>query len=161
MTATADPKARNVGSRDAAVENAWPGGPCPNCGEDMPARLVRCRDCRELLNTGLVAREIEAPSHFDLVELDARADVPPRAERTRCPSCANTLKVALHYAGKRVACKHCGGQLTAGVPEARSAWVCDCPHCAKEVRVPANLAGELVGCKFCGGKLRVVVGDDR
>ena len=41
---------------------AWPGGPCPNCGEDMPPNMVHCRECRTLLNP-----ELERDSAADAV----------------------------------------------------------------------------------------------
>ena len=32
----------------------WPGGPCPACGDEMPEKLIHCRNCRTLLNSDLL-----------------------------------------------------------------------------------------------------------
>ena len=135
---------------------AWTGGPCPNCGDDVPPKVLRCPACRTLLDPELSHHEFRPPSFAELPELDAADHVRPKAELTRCPTCDEALRVALKYAGVAVACKKCGGTLTPGEPAARVSWLADCPHCAEEIRVAVKYAGQKVSCKFCGGELRVV-----
>ena len=139
----------------------WPGGPCPGCGEEMPAKMVHCRECRTLLNPDLSDPSVHMPVFEPLEELnpaDAEPgdDVEPRGEYTPCPACGEELRVAMKYAGKRVACKHCDTPLTADDDARRRAFYADCPHCEQEIRVAAKYAGKLVGCKKCGGALRVI-----
>lgn len=31
---------------DKAMSGEWPGGPCPQCGDDMPAKVIHCQTCR-------------------------------------------------------------------------------------------------------------------
>ena len=133
----------------------WTGGPCPGCGEDVPAKVLRCPSCRTLLDPELSHHEFRPPEFAALPELDAARHVRPKAELTRCPTCDQALRVALKYAGVAVACKKCGGTLTPGADDARVSWLADCPHCHRELRVAAKYAGAAVGCKFCGGELRV------
>ena len=134
---------------------AWTGGACPECGEEVPPKLLRCPGCRTLLNPDLSEHEIATPEFAPLAELDGPTVVRPKAERTRCPGCGESLRVAAKYVGVPVACKHCGEPLTAGAPDSRVAWLADCPHCQEEIRVAVKYAGQVVGCKFCGGELKV------
>ena len=41
---------------------AWQGGPCHQCGDDMPANLVHCQTCRALLNSELTEDSVEIKS---------------------------------------------------------------------------------------------------
>ncbi|MEZ5943697.1 MAG: hypothetical protein R3C18_20065 [Planctomycetaceae bacterium] len=54
-------------------DTSWPGGPCPQCGEEMPPRMVRCRYCKFSLEESTdgngggslesrTAQEVPAPS---------------------------------------------------------------------------------------------------
>ena len=45
---------------------AWPGGACPECGDQMPANLIRCATCRGLLNPDLQPKCV---SEIEFVEL--------------------------------------------------------------------------------------------
>lgn len=48
---------------------AWTGGPCPECGDDMPPLLVHCQTCHGLLNKDLVEHKINAPPFEPLKEI--------------------------------------------------------------------------------------------
>ena len=133
----------------------WNGGLCPGCGEEVPAKVLRCPSCRELLDPELSAHEIQAPEFAPLAEVAGPAIVRPKAERTRCPGCGEELRIAAKYAGVPVACKKCGEPMTAGAPEHRVAFLADCPHCQQEIRVGTRYLGQLVCCKFCDGELKV------
>ena len=134
---------------------AWPGGPCPECGEEMPANLVRCATCRVLLNTDLSPREIEAPEFSPLPEVEAVIDAPPVGYFVQCPHCAEELRIHKRYVGKHVACNKCDGQFQLGDSNIRSAaFFTVCPYCSKELRVAAKYLGMKVACKFCNGAIR-------
>ena len=134
---------------------AWTGGACPSCGSDVPPRVVRCPDCRQLLDPDLSAHEVAAPTFAPLPEHAGPPIVRPKAEKARCPKCGEELRVAMKYAGVPVACKKCRGPMTAGDPDRRVAFLADCPHCKKEIRLAAKYEGKRVGCKFCGKELQV------
>ena len=135
--------------------SAWSGGPCPKCGEEVPPKVLRCPECRALLNSDFSDHEFAAPEFAPLAEYDGPPPVRPKAERTRCPNCTEELRVNAKYANVPVACKKCGGRLVPGDAANRISWFADCPHCEEEIRVAVKYEGELVGCKFCGGRLRV------
>lgn len=114
---------------------AWPGGPCPECGEDMPPRLMTCQSCRAPLNSDLIVAlpdlpefipfeevtedetpdsevrlsgEISADQEFvQAPEQPAIADAPILGIYINCPQCANSLKVDRKYIGQNVQCKFC------------------------------------------------------
>ena len=134
---------------------AWGGGPCPGCGEEVRPRVVRCPDCRTLLDPDLSEHEVAAPTFAPLAEAAGPPLVRPKAEKTRCPGCEHELRVSAKYAGVPVACKKCGEPLTAGSEDLRVAFLADCPHCKKEVRVATKYESKRVGCKFCSGELIV------
>lgn len=137
---------------------AWPGGPCPNCGEDMPAAMLRCRNCRTMLNTDLEFSSVEIPAFIPLPELDSMAEIEPQGIIFPCPKCEKELKIARKYFGERVACKFCEAdfRLDPALPAVKQADVYSkCPHCAKDLRFDPKYLGHKVACRFCGGKLMI------
>lgn len=138
---------------------AWPGGPCPGCGEDMPQNMVRCRSCRTLLNDDLVVDSVEVPEFIPLPELDAMVDLQPAGYFVSCPKCQKELKVARKYVGEQVECKYCASpfRLIVGRPpfEHFQAFS-QCPHCTQALRFDAKYLGQTVACRFCDGKLRLL-----
>lgn len=140
---------------------AWPGGPCPACGEDMPALVVHCRSCRQLLNDDLEEDTVVEPAFMPLKEIAAVASVDPEGVYDDCPACGRELRINLKYAGQVVRCKHCRAGFTLSSQVApvagRRAYYADCPHCRRELRVGAKYWGSQVACKFCGGQLRIGV----
>ena len=111
----------------------WLGGPCPQCGEEMPARLVHCRSCRALLNSELTEDSIEIPSFFALPEISVTASASPRGHYVSCPGCLQELRIHSKYKGLRVQCK----------------------HCQQEIRAGLKYIGHKVVCKHCGGHLQL------
>ena len=71
----------------------WPGGPCPDCGQDMPANLVHCQFCRALLNPDLYRSDVEIPEFFELKEVSHMIDVPLKGYFVLCPHCEEELKI--------------------------------------------------------------------
>lgn len=137
---------------------AWPGGPCPACGDDMPEAMVRCRNCRTLLNTDLEVASVEAPAFVPLPELSVMADIEPLGLFVECPKCQKELKIARKYLGERVACKHCMAdfRLDPAAPNVRQADVYSkCPLCGKDLRFDPKYIGQKVACRFCEGKLQI------
>ena len=138
---------------------AWPGGPCPECGDVMPANLVRCAVCRALLNRDLNPRMIYTPDFAPLPEVRATIDAIVKGYFINCPQCRQVLRVDRQFLGRHVACKHCSADFhcqpgeDTGVP-------CDavylvCPKCHKELRAAEKYVGERVACKYCGEGLRI------
>lgn len=137
---------------------AWPGGPCPECGDEMPSRVIHCQNCRRLLNDDLEEDTVVEPAFIPLKELDAVAAVEPRGVYDGCPACGRELRANRKYAGKTVRCKHCNAGFTLSRSLAprpgRLAYYADCPHCRRELRVGTKYLGQRVACKFCGGQLQ-------
>lgn len=141
---------------------AWPGGPCPECGDVMPANLVRCAVCRALLNTDLTPRTIYAPDFAPLPELRATTDVELLGCFVNCPECRQVLRVGRQFFGKHVQCKHCSAAFHCE-PASENGVPCNtvylsCPKCSKELRADRKYVGERVACKFCGEGLRITSG---
>lgn len=137
---------------------AWPGGPCPDCGQDMPKNLVHCQYCRCLLNQSFVEREVIIPEYFDLQEISNVIEAPVAGYHVQCPHCEEELRINKKYAGMPVACKHCSGQFHLDITSSRirtKAFYVDCPHCDKELRVAPKYIGQNVACKFCSGHVRI------
>mgnify|MGYP002789603976 CR=1 FL=1 len=72
---------------------AWPGGPCPKCGDDMPPSMIHCRTCRTLLNPELEHDSVEIPVFIPLKELDSMVEIEPMGLFVPCPKCHQELKV--------------------------------------------------------------------
>lgn len=137
----------------------WPGGPCPECGEDQVARIVHCRNCRALLNSDLEEDSVEIPQFIPMQELDCRAKMKPRGLFLLCPHCHQDLRINTKYAGQMVVCRHCDGGFLIDLTNPTmviKAYYGDCPHCTKELRIGKKYVGVEVVCKFCDGKLKLI-----
>lgn len=138
---------------------AWPGGACPQCGEEMPANLVHCRNCRVLLNTDLESDSVEIPQFIPLKELDSYVELQPEGYYVSCPLCDRELRVHKKFLGKHVACNICAGAYTLDFSNPRVEKIglyADCPHCKQRLRMATKYAGTKVTCKFCSGRLKIV-----
>lgn len=138
------------------MSGAWPGGPCPQCGEDMPARVVHCRTCRALLNNELTEDSVEIPLFIPLPELDVVAAAPPKGHYVVCPGCEEELRIHVKYKDQRVQCKHCQKPFRYDATVKVNAMYTQCPHCKNEIRASARYIGSKVGCRFCGGHLELL-----
>lgn len=138
---------------------AWPGGPCPVCGEDMPENLVHCQACRALLNDDLDPDSIHVPEFIPLQELDSMIEVSPRGYFVICSSCDQELRINRKYIGKRVQCKLCESPVDLDLNSGKSivkAFFADCPHCSKELRAAMKYMDTKASCKFCEGAIHFV-----
>lgn len=135
---------------------AWPGGPCPQCGDDMPARLIHCRTCRALLNTELTEDSVEMPVFVPLPELAVISAAPPKGHYLECPGCHEELRVHAKYRGQKVQCKHCQQPFRYDDTVVLTAMYTQCPHCQNEIRASAKYIGSKVSCRFCGGHLELL-----
>ncbi len=138
---------------------AWPGGPCPECGDQMPAKLIRCATCRALLNPELSPKEIESPEFVPLREVLVVVDVPVIGDFVRCPKCQRELRIHCKYRGQRVTCRQCDHpfDLHVGTPAVQRLGVyASCPHCTQELRAAERFIGMNVLCKFCNGAIRML-----
>lgn len=137
---------------------AWRGGPCPECGEDMPPNLVRCATCRALLNDDLQLREISVPEFAPLEEIDSVIEATPRGFYADCPHCHKELRINCKYVGQNVACRFCNSQFQFRVepPTRVTAFYFNCPHCSQELRAAAKYLGAKVACKHCNGSIHLV-----
>ena len=143
---------------------AWPGGPCPDCGQDMPANLVHCQFCRALLNSDLHRSDVEIPAFFELQEVDNLMDAEVAGYFVLCPHCERELRINKKYSGSGVACKFCSGQfkLDVGNPRIKTkAFYMGCPHCTRELRVASKYLGMKVACKFCTGHVQILSGAEQ
>ncbi|MAG93230.1 MAG: hypothetical protein CMJ48_05720 [Planctomycetaceae bacterium] len=138
---------------------AWPGGPCPSCGDDMPENLVHCQRCRTLLNDDLDHDSVEIPPFVQLEEISSMVEVPPRGHYIACPQCDKELRINRKYVGEKVQCKFCQGGFRfapSGPDAAAHAFYTTCPHCSQELRVASKYLGEKVLCKLCDGHIHFV-----
>jgi len=138
---------------------AWPGGPCPGCGEEMPAKLVHCQVCRTLLNPELESDSVEIPAFIPLREISAMVEIEIRGYYIACPACQRELRINKKYAGSQVQCKHCAGtfSLELSRPDVQLIAVyAQCPHCEQELRAAPKYVGHKVACKHCSGKIHFV-----
>lgn len=137
---------------------AWPGGPCPQCGEDMPANLVHCRNCRQLLNEELARESVEIPVFIPLPEIDSVVPLTIEGYYVPCPHCEHELKISRKYVGERVQCKFCDGgfRLDLDDPHFRKHdGYAPCPHCTQPLRFASKYFGANVACRFCNGKIHI------
>lgn len=138
---------------------AWPGGPCPDCGVDMPPNLVHCQECRCLLNDDLNQDSVEIPTFVPLQEIGTMVDAEPRGHYCRCPTCSEELRISRKYVGVQVQCKFCESPFVFAITDPKvelAAQFYDCPHCEKEIRAATKYAGTTVACKFCSGHIQLV-----
>lgn len=141
---------------------AWPGGPCPDCGHDMPAKLVHCQFCRALLNPDLYRSDVEIPAFFELKEIPSVPEVKVAGFHIVCPHCSDELRINRKYQGAVVACKFCSGQFKLDVadPKIRTrAFYSDCPHCSREIRLAPKYLDRKVACRHCEGHIRVTTAE--
>ncbi|MDA1163218.1 MAG: zinc ribbon domain-containing protein [Planctomycetota bacterium] len=142
----------------------WPGGSCPDCGQDMPANLIHCQFCRALLNSDLHRSDVEVPQFFELKEIGTVIDVEVAGYFILCPHCREELRINRKYAGVGVACKHCNGQFLLDLASPRvntKAFYASCGHCDEELRVAPKYLGMNVACKFCEGHVRIQTNPQR
>jgi Double zinc ribbon len=137
----------------------WPGGPCPECGEDMPERMIHCRNCRALLNPDLEPDSVEIPEFVPLKEIEAVVELKVRGYYLSCPECQRELRINSKLLGKRVTCKHCTGQFLYDFTESslqKAGVYIYCPHCSDRLRMSPKYVGIKVACKSCSGRLMAV-----
>ena len=139
---------------------AWPGGPCPQCGEDMPPRMIHCRTCRQLLNLELEKESVEIPSFVPLQEVESVVEITPVGLFVVCASCHQELKINRKYLGQRVQCKFCTADFKLD-PTSNAVMGADsyapCPHCQELLRFSSKYIGSKVACRFCNGKVHIVM----
>lgn len=138
---------------------AWPGGPCPECGEEMPERLIHCFNCRALLNTDLEPDSVEIPEFVPLKEIEPVTEVALRGYYLSCPHCRRELRVNAKYSGKPVTCKQCDGTFKLDFHDSAIEKIgvyVYCPQCSDRLRLSAKYLGVKVACKACHGRLVVV-----
>lgn len=138
---------------------AWPGGDCPDCGQDMPANLVHCQFCRALLNPDLYRSDVEIPQFFELKEISSMVEIEVAGYFVACPHCQKELRINRKYAGAAVACKFCRGHFRLDLADPRiktKAFFAYCGHCDKELRAAPKYLGMKVACKFCMGAVQIV-----
>ena len=138
---------------------AWPGGPCPQCGEEMPPSLIHCQTCRALLNADLKVDSVEIPEFQPLQEIVAMVEVELRGYYVSCPSCWQELRIARKYVDKQVQCKICRKDFRLKVNKGAVSMIgffADCPHCQEELRSSPKYLGMKVVCKHCRGHIHFV-----
>ncbi len=153
------PKRRLTKSTAGCEMPAWPGGPCPKCGEEMPQNSVQCQSCRCLLKATTSDRAKSVLEYLKLQEISNVVEAPVAGYHVQCPHCEEELRINRKYVGMAVACKHCSGQFQLDVTSSRirtKAFYVGCPHCDKELRVAPKYIGQNVACKFCGGHVKIV-----
>ena len=138
------------------MNGAWPGGPCPQCGDDMPPRVVHCRTCRALLNSELTEDSIEMPTFVPLPELAVIAAASPKGHYVVCPGCKEELRIHAKYKGAKVQCKHCHQPFAYDSTVAIKAAYMPCPHCKEEIRAGIKYMGYKVVCKHCSGHIQLL-----
>lgn len=138
------------------MNGAWPGGPCPQCGDDMPAKLVHCRSCRALLNSELSEDSVEIPMFSPLPEIAVIAAVSPKGHYVLCPGCKEELRIHTKYHGLKVQCKHCSQPFTYNAAVEVNAFYTPCPHCSSELRAAVKYMGHKVVCKHCSGHIQLM-----
>ena len=137
----------------------WQGGPCPQCGDDMPPALIHCQSCRALLNPELETDSVEIPAFMPLQEIETMVEVAPTGHYISCPICSKELRIHGKYRGLHVACKFCSGNFeyeTQSGNVAVQAMYSSCPHCSQEIRAATKYLGMKVCCKHCNGKIHLV-----
>lgn len=143
-------------SDDSPTQNgAWEGGPCPECGDDMPANVVHCISCRALLNSVLTEDTVEVPEFVPLPEIKEIKASKARGHYIRCGGCGEELRINSKYLGANVQCRHCKHTFEY-TPEAdQLAMYCKCPHCTEELRASMKYLGQPVACRYCDGPIQL------
>lgn len=135
------------------VRGAWQGGPCHQCGDDMPANLVHCQTCRALLNSELSEDSVEIPKFVPLKEVTTTQIVAAKGHYIVCPGCEEELRIHHKYRGADVACRLCSHSFSYDQSAEVKALYADCPHCKEELRASVKYKGQGVACRFCAGQL--------
>jgi hypothetical protein len=135
------------------VRGAWRGGPCHQCGDDMPANLVHCQTCRALLNSELTEDSVEIPKFVPLREIKPARIVAANGHYVPCPGCREELRINRKYRGATVACRFCSHSFSYSQSTEVIALYTDCPHCKEELRASSKYKGKNVACRFCSGQL--------
>src|SRR5882724_6347998 len=95
----------------------WPGGPCPECGEVMPERIIHCRNCRKLrVNKKFIGKRVtckQCSGDFVLDFTDSKRKIEKNGIYVYCPHCSDRLRMSTKYLGVKVACKSCTDRLMA------------------------------------------------
>lgn len=138
---------------------AWPGGPCPKCGVEMPANVVRCRECQQILNTSLrTPAGIPTPEYVPLPEVTACPTSKIRGVYLSCPVCDRKLRINLQFRNKQVRCNFCDASFLLDLDDQSvieiQVYFANCPHCKKELKASQKYLGQTVECKFCSKPLR-------
>lgn len=151
---------------------AWPGGPCPDCGVDMPQNLIHCRECRALLNSDLAPAYAEVPEFVPLREIAPGEDLPEELSTVEvtnlgyligCPQCQQALKISNRYVGQAVQCNFCEAGFEFDLRHGGVQWLgiyTDCPHCTRRLRIGAGFLNAEVCCNFCQGPMVVHLESD-
>ncbi len=134
---------------------AWPGGPCPQCGEDMPENLIHCQSCRALLNQELKADSVQIPEFIPLQEIETMVELVPNGNYVLCSTCQKELRVHNKYIGQKVQCKFCRVPFQYDEKVEVTALYGKCPHCSEEVRAALKYSGMKVACRHCEGKIQL------
>ena len=138
---------------------AWLGGPCPQCGDDMPPNMIHCRTCRQLLNLELEKESVEIPAFVPLQEVESVVEITPVGLFIECTSCHQELKINRKYLGQRVQCKFCAADFRLD-PTSKLVIEADsysqCPHCREPLRFASKYVGTKVACRFCHGKVHIL-----
>ena len=145
----------DMASESDGVQGAWQGGPCPVCGEDMPANVVHCIKCRHLLNSALSDESVEIPKFKPLPEIVEMKLARTRGHYVRCSGCSEELRINAKYFGAHVQCRHCDKAFSYNKDVPRIALYTKCPHCSEEIRASIKYAGQQVACRFCRGPLEL------
>ena len=137
------------------ISGAWQGGPCPQCGDDMPANVVHCMTCRAMLNSHLKDDSVEMPKFEPLPEIRIMKTAKARGHYVRCGGCGEELRINSKYIGARVSCRHCDFTFAYDDEVERIAMYSTCPHCSEELRASTKFIDQNVACRFCEGALRL------
>ena len=137
------------------VHGAWRGGPCPQCGDEMPANVVHCQTCRFLLNAELKEDSIQIPEFRPLPEIRHIKPVDIRGHYISCPGCSEELRINKKYLQASVQCRHCQHPFVYDTTVTQEAVYGTCPHCSEEIRAGLKYVGQKVACRFCEGALQL------
>jgi hypothetical protein len=124
----------------------------------MPANVVRCRECQEILNMSLRAPAVVTPPDYKpLPELTACPKAKILGMYLACPVCDRKLRISNQFREKQVRCNFCSAafllDLNQSVVEIE-AYYANCPHCKKELKASEKYLGQKVACKFCSKPLQ-------
>ena len=91
----------NMSNEFRGIKGAWQGGPCPKCGDDMPANVVHCMTCRALLNTELTEDSVEIPAFVPLPEIREMKTAKARGHFVRCGGCQESSESTRNTWGRQ------------------------------------------------------------